>query len=79
MGRKGLLEKTMTSGRILRFLLDRSEAKEKLIIARRVLDKLFKSKKSDRKKAYRNELDNVLKYLVSHSTDLSEEKLKGIL
>ena len=80
MGRQSILEKKMTSGRVFRYLLERPEADKKLVIARRYLDKLFKSKKSNRKKEYKQQLDNILKFLVCDSTDLTEykEKLKKL-
>ena len=76
MGRQSLLEKKMISGRVFRYLLERPDTQKKLVIARRYLEKLFKSKKSDKKKEYKEQLDNILKSLVSDSTDLTEYKKK---
>ena len=76
MGRKGALEIKMTSGKVLHFLSERPDSKAKLVVCERYLDKLFKSKHSDRKKEYRQQLSNIMKYLVKDSTDLLETKEK---
>ena len=76
MGRKSILEKKMTSGRVLQCLCDRPDSKAKLVISRRHLDLLFKSRNSQRKKEYRQNVDNIMKYLVRDSSDLVEVKQK---
>ena len=60
MGRKGALEIKMTSGKVLHFLSERPDSKAKLVVCERYLDKLFKSKHSDRKKEYRQQLRRFL-------------------
>ena len=73
MPRISKLETDMITGRILRSLLDREP--EKLRIANRHLEKLYKSKNSERKKQYRQELENIINFFIRDSGDLSE--LKG--
>ena len=70
MPKRSKLETEMLKGRILRSLLDRQP--EKLAIAVRHLEKLYRSRNSDRKKEYRQELENIIKYLVRDSGDLIE-------
>ena len=76
MGRKSLLENNLTNGRVLSFLLERDEAKEKLKISRKLLLRLYKSKQSDRKKKCFQDLDNLLKRLCSDSCDKTENQKK---
>ena len=76
MGRKGALEIKMTSGKVLRFLSERPDSKAKMVVCERYIEKLFKSKHSDRKKEYKEQVTNIMKYLVRDSTDFLEMKEK---
>lgn len=76
MGRKSLLENQLTDGRVLSFLLERDEAKEKQKISRKLLLRLYKSKQSDRKKKCFEDMDNLLKRLCSDSCDKTENLKK---
>ena len=77
MGRQSLLERNLTSGRVLLSLLQRDDAAKKLEIARKLLSRLYKAK--DRKKVHLETLDNMCKRLCSDSCDKTEllEKLNA--
>ena len=62
----------MIGGRILRSLWEREP--EKLRIAQRYLEKLYKSKNSTRKTMYCKQLENIMKFFLRDSADLTELK-----
>ena len=68
----------LLSGKVYRFLLEREDTKKKLSICRQKLASLEKARSSDRRKMYREQLDNCFKKLCSDSTDAVEfrEKLR---
>jgi len=76
MGRQSLLEKNLTNGKVLEFLLQREDAAEKLSISRKLLLRLYKSKQTDRKKNTLKILDNLLMRLCSDSCDNIENLKK---
>ena len=76
MGRKGKLEISMVEGKILGFLKNRPDSQAKMVICQRYLEKLFKSKASNKKKEYKEQLTNILEFLVRDSTDKVEFKTK---
>ena len=76
MGRKSALEIKMAGGRILRFLLEREDSRDKMMICERYIEKLFKSKNSSKKKEYRTQVLNIMKFLVRDSTDKNETETK---
>lgn len=69
----------LISGRVPAFLLEREDTQKKLTCCRKVLASLEKSRSSDRRALYREQLDNAFKRLCSDSTDMImyRDKLKN--
>ncbi len=68
----------LISGRVPPFLLEREDTEKKLTCCRKVLASLEKSRSSERRAMYREQLDNAFKRLSADSTDVTmyRDKLK---
>lgn len=75
MGRDSRLKKRLKS-KVFRRLLERPDTSEKISICQDVVTSLLKSRSSDRRKLFREQLELIHQNLCSDSTDLLEWKEK---
>ena len=77
MGRTSKEHKTLTKP-VLRFLIDRESTAKNLKVCRQVLESILKSRASERKNMYKEQLDNIFKNLCVSNSDKEDLKKKVV-